>query len=134
MQQASHNGRRCSTYIIKSPLTVVCPVESRGAPKWNFCIYNHFPHFSSNAPHLSLSLSPKNPQDAQSFLLPSMPSTLHTNQEHQDCAQISYEPLGFLGGKKKKTFRCEPAIERTVGVGGGCILSFWFQRWSINLW
>ncbi len=40
------------------PVTVACPVESHRAPKWNFCIYNHFPHFSQMH-HTSLPESPR---------------------------------------------------------------------------
>ena len=109
--RASHNGPSCSTYIIKSPWTVACPVESPGASEWTFCIYNHFPHFSQMH-HTSLPESPRHSRYSYKTSFYNMSSTFHANQEHQDWAQLSYEPLGFLGKNLESLDVSQPQREQ----------------------
>lgn len=135
MQQASHNGPRCSKYIIKSPLTAACSAKSHGAPRWNFCIYNNFPHFSQTR-HTSLSQDSPDIRDIlfKTFFPPSLsPFTQPTRNTKIGLKLVLNH---WLSRQNLQVFRSlEPATEeRRVGVGGGCILSFWFQCRPINLW
>lgn len=135
MQQASHNGPRCSKYIIKSPLTAACSAKPHGAPRGISAFTIIF--------HISLKhttpLSPRIPQTFEIFFTKLFfPPSLSPFTQPTRNTKIGLKLVlnHWLSRQNLQVFRSlEPATEeRRVGVGGGCILSFWFQCRPINLW